>query len=118
MSTLARAEGRPSSAQPPARRPVIQLGTVLWASPLFLVAALTAAFWVRSPPRRFAAVEPGVLYRSGQPSPRQLARLIERYRLRTVINLRGSVRRYWRTSTDSLSDALPLAATGPVSPVR
>lgn len=35
-------------------------------------------------------VEEGVLYRCGQPTPEQLAELISRYKLRTVVCLRGS----------------------------
>lgn len=39
-------------------------------------------------PRRFAIVEPGRLYRSGQPTPAQLARVLDRYDIRTVLELR------------------------------
>lgn len=39
--------------------------------------------------RNFRAVEEQRLYRCGQPRPEQLAELIERYGLRTVIALRG-----------------------------
>jgi protein tyrosine/serine phosphatase len=39
--------------------------------------------------RHHAAVEEGVLYRSGQPTPEQLAELIQRHGLRTVVCLRG-----------------------------
>lgn len=37
-----------------------------------------------------AAVQEGVLYRCGQPTPAQLGGLIERHGLRTVISLRGN----------------------------
>jgi hypothetical protein len=37
----------------------------------------------------FHAVIPGRVYRTGQPSPERLARLVERYQIRTVLNLRG-----------------------------
>jgi len=40
--------------------------------------------------RHFGVVEDGVLYRCGQPTPAELAELIERYRLRTVVSLRGA----------------------------
>lgn len=49
--------------------------------------------WFRAPYdglRHFGVVEEGVLYRSGQPLPPQLAELIERYGLKTVVTLRGS----------------------------
>lgn len=39
--------------------------------------------------RHFGVVDPGVLYRCGQPTPAQLVELIERYGLRTVVSLRG-----------------------------
>ncbi len=40
--------------------------------------------------RHFGVVTEGVLYRSGQPTPEQLAELIGRYGIRTVVALRGS----------------------------
>jgi protein tyrosine/serine phosphatase len=40
--------------------------------------------------RHFDVVADGVLYRCGQPRPEQLAELIGRYGLRTVVSLRGS----------------------------
>lgn len=40
--------------------------------------------------RHFAEVEPGVLYRCGQPTAPELAELISKYGLRTVISFRGS----------------------------
>jgi protein tyrosine/serine phosphatase len=40
--------------------------------------------------RRFAVVEPGVLYRCGQPKPAELAGLIREHHLRTVVSLRGT----------------------------
>ncbi len=45
-------------------------------------------------PRRFAVVEDGVLYRSGQPSERQIDHLMEELGLRTILIVRsGSSRR-------------------------
>jgi hypothetical protein len=38
----------------------------------------------------FHTVLPGEVYRSGQPSARQLERFVARYRIRTVVNLRGT----------------------------
>ncbi|NUQ47715.1 MAG: tyrosine-protein phosphatase [Phycisphaerae bacterium] len=40
--------------------------------------------------RHFGVVREGVLYRCGQPRPDELAALIDRYNIRTVISLRGS----------------------------
>jgi protein tyrosine/serine phosphatase len=40
--------------------------------------------------RHYSAVQEGVLYRSGQPTPEQLAELIQRHDLKTVVALRGS----------------------------
>lgn len=40
--------------------------------------------------RHFGVVAEGVLYRSGQPTPEELADLIERLSLRTVVSLRGA----------------------------
>lgn len=40
--------------------------------------------------RHFGVVEEGALYRCGQPRPEDLSALIDRYRLRTVICLRGA----------------------------
>ncbi len=40
--------------------------------------------------RHFGVVEEGVLYRCGQPTPAQLAEVIQRHGLRTVVSLRGS----------------------------
>lgn len=40
--------------------------------------------------RHFGAVAEGVLYRCGQPTPAELAELIERLSLRTVVSLRGT----------------------------
>lgn len=38
----------------------------------------------------FAAVLPGELYRSNQPTPSQLASYVQQYGIKTVVNLRGS----------------------------
>lgn len=48
--------------------------------------------WFRSPfdgLEHFGTVAEGVLYRCGQPTPDELAGLIDRYGLRTVVSLRG-----------------------------
>lgn len=49
--------------------------------------------WFRKPYdglRNLRTVEEGVLYRCGQPTPEQISELIDRYRLKTVVALRGS----------------------------
>ncbi|MFQ5425232.1 MAG: tyrosine-protein phosphatase [Phycisphaerae bacterium] len=57
------------------------------------VGTLLAKAW-QSRPRRFAVVEDGVLYRSGQPTEHQIDRLMEEIGLRTILVVRkGSSRR-------------------------
>jgi protein tyrosine/serine phosphatase len=49
--------------------------------------------WFRAPYdalRHYGVVEKGVLYRCGQPTPQQLAQLIDRHHIKTVVALRGS----------------------------
>lgn len=46
-------------------------------------------WWRDYPVHHFAVVREGVLYRSGQPDEGQLAFLSKRYRIRTIVNLRG-----------------------------
>ncbi len=46
---------------------------------------LVVYYWV---PKRFAVVEPGVLYRSAQPSTRQIDHLRDRYGLKTIVIVR------------------------------
>lgn len=46
------------------------------------LAAALAATWY---PKRLAEVEPGVLYRSAQPTGRQLRHVIDRYGIKTVV---------------------------------
>jgi len=54
---------------------------------LGLAALLVAAH--RLGPRHLLVVEPDVLYRSATLAPAQLARVVERYGIRTVVNLRS-----------------------------
>jgi protein-tyrosine phosphatase len=42
------------------------------------------------PVHHFAEVDPGLLYRSGQPNEAQLNLLTDRFHLRTIVNLRGT----------------------------
>lgn len=55
-----------------------------WADSLFVDHAVFRTVW-----DNFAAVVPGKLYRSNHPTPARLARVARRYRLRTLVNLRG-----------------------------
>lgn len=72
------------------RRTLVKLGVaVILAGGI----GLAAAQYTRLP-KRLAAVEPGVLFRSAQPSTRQLGNLIEDHGIRTVMIVReGSSRR-------------------------
>jgi protein tyrosine phosphatase (PTP) superfamily phosphohydrolase (DUF442 family) len=62
----------------------------LWIFILFLIAAVSGycivLFGVM---RNFQEVVPGKVYRSGQPSPVQLRNWVERYKIKTILNLRG-----------------------------
>jgi protein tyrosine/serine phosphatase len=66
---------------------------IAWIDSLFVDHAVFRLIW-----SNLAPVETGVLYRSNHPTPRRLQRLVRRYGLKTVINLRGK--------TQSGSDAL------------
>jgi uncharacterized protein (TIGR01244 family) len=66
-------------------------GMVLASAALAAVAA--AAAWVAVDLNarwrlRFGCVEAGALYRSAQPTPKQLDRIISKYGIRTIVNLR------------------------------
>jgi protein tyrosine/serine phosphatase len=67
--------------------------TLAWVDSLFVDHAVLRLAW-----SNLAAVQPGILYRSNHPTPSRLRRLVRRYGLKTVINLRGR--------TQSGSDAL------------
>jgi protein tyrosine/serine phosphatase len=56
----------------------------------------------------FHEILPGELYRSAQPTPQQLADYINRYGIKTVINLRGPSQRGWYK--DEVATAERLAA--------
>ncbi len=55
-----------------------------WADSLLVDHAVFRVLW-----DNFATVIPGKLYRSNHPTPARLAAAMRRYRLRTLINLRG-----------------------------
>lgn len=65
-----------------------------WITATVAVAATAAIvgvlhWWKDYPAHHFAVVQSGVLYRSGQPGPAELARLRSKFGIRTVINLRA-----------------------------
>ncbi len=65
-----------------------------WVDALFIDHAIFRLLWTN-----FAAVEPGRLYRSNHPTPRNLAAFTRRVGLRALINLRGQA----RNGSDALS---------------
>ncbi len=74
----------------------------VWGAVLVALAVLAhRGFW-HFHLRRFAVVRPGVLYRSGQPTAWGLQYLINRYRVRTVVSLRGRSRRALRRGLTDL----------------
>jgi protein tyrosine/serine phosphatase len=69
--------------------------------PLFLLAVVLTVKYTRwyVLPKRFAVVEPGQVYRGGYTEPWPLARMIERYGIRTIVSLNclgGDDSRYGR----------------------
>lgn len=65
-----------------------------WVDSLLIDHAALRLIW-----RNWGVVVPGVLYRSGHPTPGQLVRARRRVGLRSVINLRGTT----RSGSDALS---------------
>jgi protein tyrosine phosphatase (PTP) superfamily phosphohydrolase (DUF442 family) len=68
----------------------------------------------------FGVVVPGQIYRSGQPSPAQLARWIGKYGLKTVLDLRGDEGNFAapeKAVTDRMGVALVPVAVGARSPL-
>lgn len=66
-----------------------RLGLLLFALGVAVATALALVVAHRLGPKHLLTVTPGVLYRSGQLTPEQLTDLIERYGIRTVVNLRS-----------------------------
>ena len=76
----------------------------------------------RRVPPSFSVVEPGRLYRSGQPSAEQFASIIQQYGIRTVINLRNADREPAYVADEPLVQPygvrvvrLPISSTTPLS---
>ncbi len=71
-----------------------KLKQIVRKAALLLLAVVVAGgsywFYVRVITNNFHAVIPGVVYRSAQPSPKHLEKWVQRYGIRSVINLRGS----------------------------
>jgi protein tyrosine/serine phosphatase len=65
-----------------------------WIDALFIDHAIFRLVWTN-----FAAVEPGVLYRSNHPTPGNLAAFTRKFGLKTLINLRGQA----KNGSDALS---------------
>jgi protein tyrosine/serine phosphatase len=65
-----------------------------WVDALFVDHAVLRILWTN-----FAAVEPGVLYRSNHPTPGNLAAFTKKIGLQSVINLRGQA----KNGSDALS---------------
>jgi len=70
------------------------------------VLLIAAAGWAikvfryRFIPRHLYIVEPGGLYRGGQQAPTVLRGIIQKYRIRTIVNLDDKVRRYETTNEE------------------
>jgi protein tyrosine phosphatase (PTP) superfamily phosphohydrolase (DUF442 family) len=73
----------------PCSRPFSLPGALLRGCVLGLVVGLGGHFAFLLLVSNFSTVVPELVYRSGQPSPRELERLLREHRIRTVINLRG-----------------------------
>jgi protein tyrosine/serine phosphatase len=65
-----------------------------WVDALFVDHAILRIFWTN-----FAAVQPGVLYRSNHPTPGNLAAFTRKVGLKSLINLRGQA----KNGSDALS---------------
>jgi protein tyrosine phosphatase (PTP) superfamily phosphohydrolase (DUF442 family) len=65
------------------------LSMILHGSVLGLVLALAIHFGYVLLGSNFRTVVPGVVYRSAQPTPAMLERIIQKHGIRTVVNLRG-----------------------------
>jgi hypothetical protein len=71
---------------------------------LALAAALYAGYVLAGP--NFHTVLPGFVYRCAQPSEEDLARLIRKYGIRTVVNLRGLDLEPWYTAESRVTNRL------------
>lgn len=91
------------------RRPLVQAALALGVV-LLVAAGLVARH--RLGPKHWLTVTPGVLYRSGQLTPAQLADVVDRYGIRTVVNLRAEneyARDDWYRQEVATADRLGVA---------
>ena len=78
--------------------------TVAWINSLFIDHAMFRLVW-----GNLAPVIPGKVYRCNHPTPPRLRRMVRRFGLRTLINLRGKT----QSGSDALSrEAAPHAGSG------
>jgi len=63
---------------------------ILLSALLIAAGAGTLCYLHAHPVHHFGVVDPGILYRSGQPNEKQLTLLTDRYHLHTIVNLRGT----------------------------
>jgi len=70
-----------------ARRRPLLLGALVLGAVLLVAGGLVVRH--RLGPKHLLTVTPGVLYRSGQLTPAQLADVVDRHGIRTVVNLRA-----------------------------
>ncbi len=92
------------------RRQPLRWAALALAVSVLVVAALVARH--RLAPKHWLTVTPGVLYRSGQLDPAQLAQVVDRYGIRTVVNLRAEheyVRSDWYAQEVATLAALGVA---------
>lgn len=74
------------------------------AAVLATAVTLALVWWHDWPANHFSVVQAGVLYRGGQPSGKALEYIIQRYKVRTVVNLRGRPRReqdWWQVERET-----------------
>ena len=83
-----------SEAKPnvrPRRRVALIAAFVMAAGFAFGASAIYSRYY--GEPKRFAVVEPGILYRSAQPKPRQIEHVIDAYGVNTIIIAREGTSR-------------------------
>ncbi|MFQ5428934.1 MAG: tyrosine-protein phosphatase [Phycisphaerae bacterium] len=78
-------------SSPPKIRRRKRFGFALGATAVALAVGVPLWLYYFTTPRRFAAVEPGLLYRSAQPNKHQIDHLIGRIGLRSILIVRSGV---------------------------
>ena len=104
-------------------RPRLQAALVLVPA----CAAGLAGWWLLGEselPRRFVVVEPGRLYRSGQPKAAQLERVLDRHGIRTILVLRPPPYPEFADEKRLAAErrvelrSLPISRPGPMTPAQ